>query len=51
MIVLGVVLLILAVLTHAGILWSLGILAIVVGAVFAMLSIAGRPFAGRRYWW
>ena len=51
MIVLGVVLLVIGVLAHSGIIWTLGILAIVIGAIFAMLSMAGRPFAGRRYWW
>jgi hypothetical protein len=51
MIVLGVVLLIIGVLAHIGILWTLGIIAIVVGAVLALLGAVGRPVGGRAYWY
>jgi hypothetical protein len=51
MIALGVVLLILGFLTKVSIIWTLGIIAVVVGAVLALLGAAGRPVAGRRYYW
>lgn len=51
MIVLGVVLLILGLVFHVGILWSLGILALVVGAILAVLGMAGRPVGGRNHYW
>ncbi len=51
MIVLGVVLLIIGFLTKVAIIWTLGIIAVVVGAVLALLGSAGRPVGGRRYYW
>ena len=51
MIVLGVVLLVIGFLTHVGIIWTLGIIAIVVGAVLALLGVAGREIGGRRHWY
>jgi uncharacterized membrane protein HdeD (DUF308 family) len=51
MIVLGVVLLIIGVLTHVSIIWTLGIIAVVVGAILALLGLAGREVAGRRHWY
>ena len=51
MIVLGVVLLVIGFLTHVSIIWTLGIIAVVVGAVLALLGSAGRPVGGRRYYW
>jgi hypothetical protein len=51
MIVLGVVLLVLGVLLKVGILWTLGIIGIVVGAILALFGAVGRPVGGRAYWW
>jgi hypothetical protein len=51
MIALGVLLLILGLLFNLGILWTIGIILIVVGAIFWILGMVGRPVAGRRYWW
>ena len=51
MIVLGVVLLILGAVFGIGILYTIGIILIVVGAILWILGAMGRPVAGRRYWW
>lgn len=51
MIVLGAVLLILGLVLHIYLLWALGIVMIVVGAVLWALGSLGRPVAGRRYWY
>jgi multisubunit Na+/H+ antiporter MnhG subunit len=32
-------------------LWTLGIILLVIGAVFWILGSIGRPVAGRRYWY
>ncbi|MCV7191426.1 DUF6131 family protein [Mycolicibacterium brumae] len=51
MIALGVILLILGYVLHVSILWTLGIILLVVGAVFWLLGAMGRPVAGRRAWY
>jgi hypothetical protein len=51
MITLGVVLLILGVLTHIAILWSIGVLLVVVGAILWLLGAAGRQVGGRRHYY
>ncbi|CDO85898.1 MULTISPECIES: DUF6131 family protein [Mycobacterium simiae complex] len=51
MIVLGVVLLILGYLFAIPLLWTIGIVLIVIGAVMWILGSIGRPVAGRRYWY
>jgi hypothetical protein len=50
MIILGFVLLVVGLLTHVAIIWTLGVLAIVVGAVLALLSGMGRAVGGRRWY-
>jgi uncharacterized membrane protein HdeD (DUF308 family) len=50
-IILGVVLLIIGFLFHVPIIWTLGILAIVVGAILALVGVAGREIGGRRHWY
>jgi hypothetical protein len=50
MIVLGIVLLILAWLLGFGILYTLGIILIVVGVILELLGAAGRPVLGRRHY-
>jgi hypothetical protein len=51
MIVLGVILLILGLLFHIGILTTIGIILLVIGAVLFLLGSVGRPVAGRRHYW
>jgi hypothetical protein len=51
MIALGVVLLIIGFLTHISILWTLGILLVVIGLVLAVLGSAGRAVGGRRHYY
>lgn len=51
MIVLGILLLVLGYFLSIPILSTLGIILIIVGAVFWILGSTGRPIAGRRYWY
>ncbi len=51
MIFLGVVLLLIGFLFGIPIIWTLGIIAVVLGAVLALFGFAGREFGGRRYWY
>ena len=51
MIILGVILLLIGFLAHIPILWTLGIIALVVGAVLFLLGAAGREIGGRRHYW
>ncbi len=51
MIVLGIVLLVLGFLFNISILWSIGVVLLVIGAVLWILGSVGRPVAGRRYWY
>jgi len=50
-IALGVILLILAVLFHVAIFWTLGIVAVVIGVVLFVLGSTGRAVGGRRHYW
>jgi hypothetical protein len=50
-IVFGVIILILGFVFLIPILKTLGILLLVIGAVFWFLGSTGRPVAGRRYWY
>lgn len=51
MILLGAILLILGFVLHISILWTIGIILLVIGAVFWILGSMGRPVAGRRAWY
>ena len=51
MIVLGSVLLILGLIFGINILWTIGVVLIVIGAVFWLLGRSGRPVGGRRAWY
>jgi hypothetical protein len=51
MIVLGVVLLILGYLFSIPLLWTIGVVLLVIGAVLWIMGSVGRPVAGRRYWY
>ncbi|HZS19503.1 MAG TPA: DUF6131 family protein [Pseudonocardiaceae bacterium] len=51
MIVLGIILLVLGWLLGIGILWTLGIILIVVGVILELLGAVGRPVLGRRHYY
>ena len=51
MLVLGLILLLIGWLTGIGILTTLGIILLVVGAVLWILGSMGRPVGGRRHYW
>jgi hypothetical protein len=51
MLILGLVLLILGYLTNIGLLVTLGIILLVIGAVLWILGSMGRPVGGRRHYW
>ena len=51
MIVLGIVLLIIGVVAHIGILWTLGVVIVLIGAVLFLLGSAGHAVGGRRHYW
>jgi hypothetical protein len=51
MLILGVVLLLLGMLLDVGILYTLGIILIVIGAVLFILGRVGRPVGGRSHYW
>ncbi|CAN5753842.1 DUF6131 family protein [soil metagenome] len=51
MIVLGAILLILGFVLNISILWTIGIILLVIGAVFWILGSVGRPVGGRKAWY
>jgi Family of unknown function (DUF6131) len=51
MIVLGLILLLLGLLFDIGILWTIGIVLIVVGAVLWLLGATGRAVGGRAHYY
>jgi hypothetical protein len=51
MIILGIILLILGIATGIAVLWPIGILLVVVGAVLWLLGAAGREVGGRRHYY
>ncbi|HME15770.1 MAG TPA: DUF6131 family protein [Mycobacterium sp.] len=50
MIILGIALLVAGFLLKISILWTLGILLLVVGAILAILGSTGRAIGGRRHY-
>lgn len=50
MIVLGLILLVLGFLLDIPVLWTIGVVLLVVGAVLFLLGSAGRAVGGRRHW-
>jgi hypothetical protein len=50
MIILGVILLIAGFLLNISILWTIGIVLLVVGVILAILGQAGRAVGGRRHY-
>ena len=51
MIILGLVLLLIGFIAAIPILWTLGIIVLVIGAVLWIAGSVGRPVAGRRHYW
>ncbi|HEY5199903.1 MAG TPA: DUF6131 family protein [Acidothermaceae bacterium] len=51
MMVLGVVLLIIGFVAGIPILWTIGLVVLVVGVVLFLLGSAGRAVGGRRHYW
>ncbi|PQM45604.1 DUF6131 family protein [Mycobacterium talmoniae] len=51
MIGLGVILVIVGYLLDIQMVWALGVVSLVIGAVLWILGKLGRPVAGRRHWY
>jgi hypothetical protein len=51
MLILGLILLLIGIFAHVSILTTIGLIILVVGAVFWILGSVGRPVGGRRYWY
>ncbi len=51
MILLGVILLIIGFVAKIAIVWTIGIVLIVIGAILAILGGIGREVGGRRHWY
>jgi hypothetical protein len=51
MITLGIILLIIGFIAKVAILWSIGILLVVVGLILAFLGAMGRAIGGRRHYY
>jgi hypothetical protein len=51
MIVLGLVLLLLGLVTGIGILWTAGVVLVIVGLVMMLLGRSGRRIGGRAHYW
>jgi uncharacterized membrane protein HdeD (DUF308 family) len=49
-IILGIILLIIGFVAKIAIVWSIGILFLIVGAILALLGFAGREVFGRRHY-
>ncbi len=50
MIVFGVILLIIGFVTGIAIIWTIGIIVVVIGAILALLGMAGHAVGGRRHY-
>lgn len=51
MIILGLILLLIGLLTGIGILWTVGIVLVLVGLVLMLLGRSGRQVGGRAHYW
>jgi hypothetical protein len=51
MLILGLILLLLGFLLKISILWTIGIILLLVGAVLFILGSTGRAVGGRRHWY
>jgi hypothetical protein len=50
-IILGLILLIIGFVAKIAILWTIGIVVLVVGLILALLGATGRAIGGRRHYW
>ena len=51
MIILGVILLIIGFVAQVAIIWTIGIIVVVVGAILALLGMTGHAVRGRRHYY
>ncbi len=51
MIILGLILLVIGFIAKIAILWTIGIILLVIGAVLWLLGSTGRAIGGRRHYW
>jgi uncharacterized membrane protein HdeD (DUF308 family) len=51
MIVLGIILLIIGFLANVAIIWTVGIIVLIIGAVLAIAGRAGHAISGRKHWY
>jgi len=51
MIILGLILLIVGFLVKIAIVWTIGIVVLVIGLILVLLGAAGRSVGGRRHYW
>ena len=51
MIILGLILLIIGFVVKIAIFWTIGIILLLVGLVFALFGAIGRGIGGRRHYW
>ena len=51
MIILGVILLIIGFVAKVAIIWTIGIIIVVVGAILALLGMTGHAVRGRRHYY
>jgi hypothetical protein len=51
MVILGLILLMIGFVAHIAILWTIGIIVLVVGLILALLGSMGRAVGGRRHYW
>jgi hypothetical protein len=51
MIILGAILLIIGFVAGISILWTIGIIVVIIGAILALLGMAGHAVGGRRHYY
>ncbi|MFF0073002.1 DUF6131 family protein [Streptomyces sp. NPDC005494] len=51
MIIIGAILLVLGLVTGVGVLWTIGIILLVIGAALWLLGAVGHAVGGRRHYW
>ena len=51
MIVLGVILLLIGLVAKVSILWTIGLILLIIGAVLWLMGSTGRAIGGRRHYW
>jgi Family of unknown function (DUF6131) len=50
LIILGIILLIIGFIAKVAIIWTIGIIVLVIGAIMALLGMAGHAVGGRRHY-